>query len=160
LSAGGSDCSVLSYGPPYFRILICVVNDGGYGSEFHKLRADGIDDSLAVFGRPAFERIARGFDLRGNEIRDVSVIPKLFADFVAQGESEIWNIQIADKVLAPMIRQTIKRGHGNMRAFRAVVGLVGTGGACLVCSWPIAAGRPPSGFGSLWTMLAHPRNSA
>jgi hypothetical protein len=30
----------------------------------HKLRADGIDDSLAVFGRPALENIARGFGLR------------------------------------------------------------------------------------------------
>ena len=26
-----------------YRILMCVMNDGGYGSEFHKLRADGID---------------------------------------------------------------------------------------------------------------------
>jgi thiamine pyrophosphate-dependent acetolactate synthase large subunit-like protein len=51
-----------------YRILICAMNDGGYGSEFHKLRADGLDDSLAVFGRPALEKIARGFDLRGHEI--------------------------------------------------------------------------------------------
>jgi acetolactate synthase-1/2/3 large subunit len=43
-----------------------------------------------------------------------SAISKLFADFTAQGESEIWNIQISDKVTAPVIRQTIKRGHGNM----------------------------------------------
>src|SRR5438094_815734 len=98
-----------------FRILICAMNDGGYGSEFHKLRADGVDDSLAVFGRPALEKIARGFDLRGHEIRDVSVIPKLFADFAAQGESEMWNIQISDQVTAPVIRQPIKRGHGNRR---------------------------------------------
>jgi thiamine pyrophosphate-dependent acetolactate synthase large subunit-like protein len=97
-----------------YRILICAMNDGGYGSEFHKLRADGLDDSLAVFGRPPLENIAKGFGLRGNEIRDVSVIPKLFADFTAQGESEIWNIQISDQVTAPVIRQTIKRGHGNM----------------------------------------------
>jgi acetolactate synthase I/II/III large subunit len=97
-----------------FRILICAMNDGGYGSEFHKLRADGIDDSLALFGRPPLENIARGFGLRGHEIRDVSVIPKLFADFTAQGESEIWNIQISDQVTAPVIRQTIKRGHGVM----------------------------------------------
>ena len=96
------------------RMLICVMNDGGYGSEFHKLRADGIDDSLAIFGRPAFENIARGFGLRGAEIRDISAIPKLFADFCAQGESEVWNIQISDKVTAPAIRQTIKRGHGKM----------------------------------------------
>jgi thiamine pyrophosphate-dependent acetolactate synthase large subunit-like protein len=97
-----------------YRVLLCIMNDGGYGSEFHKLRADKIDDSLAIFGRPKFEKIAQGFDLRGNEIRDVSVIPKLFADFEAQGESELWNIQISDKVTAPVIRQTIKRGHGNM----------------------------------------------
>ena len=97
-----------------YRILICVMNDGGYGSEFHKLRADGIDDSLALFGRPALEKIAHGFGLRGHEVRDVSLIPKLFADFVAQGETEVWNIQISDKVTAPVIRQTIKRGHGNM----------------------------------------------
>ena len=68
----------------------------------------------ALFGRPALENIARGFGLRGHEIRDVSVIPKMFADFVAQGDSEIWNIQISDQVTAPVIRQTIKRGHGNM----------------------------------------------
>ena len=30
------------------------------------------------------------------EIREVSVIPKPFADFVAQDESEIGNIQISD----------------------------------------------------------------
>ena len=95
-------------------MLICAMNDGGYGSEFHKLRADGLDDGLAMFGRSAFENIARGFGLRGHEIRDVSVIPKLFADFAAQGESEMWNIQISDEVTAPVIRQTIKRGHGNM----------------------------------------------
>ena len=67
-----------------------------------------------MFGRPAFEKIARGFDLRGHEICDVSVIPKLFADFTAQGETETWNIQISYDVMAPIMRQTVKRGHGKM----------------------------------------------
>ena len=44
----------------------------------------------------------------------MSVIPKLFADFTAQGETEIWNIQITDQVTAPIMRQTMKRGHGKM----------------------------------------------
>lgn len=96
------------------RMLICVMNDAGYGSEFHKLRADGVDDSQAIFGRPKFEEIARGFGLRGREIRDVSNIGKYFAEFEAQGESEVWNIQISDKVTAPIMRQTIQRGHGKM----------------------------------------------
>src|SRR5262249_47602102 len=97
-----------------YRILMCVMNDGGYGSEFHKLRADGVTDKWALFGRPAFEDNARGFGLRGIDILDVSVIPKLFADFFKEGESEILNIQISDQASAPVIRQTIKRGHGNM----------------------------------------------
>jgi acetolactate synthase I/II/III large subunit len=71
--------------------------------------ADGPRNSGGSAGR-----LARGFGLRGHEIRDVSVVPKLFADFAAQGKSETWNIQISDKVTAPAIRQTIKRGHGNM----------------------------------------------
>ena len=37
-------------------------------------------------------------------------IPTLFDDFVAQGESEIWNIQISDQVAAPAIRRTINAG--------------------------------------------------
>src|SRR3954466_14296228 len=35
-----------------YRILICAMNDGGYGSEFHKLRAAGLDANLGGFGRP------------------------------------------------------------------------------------------------------------
>jgi|GEM_PF-4587338 len=59
------------------------MNGGGYGSEFDKLRADGIDDHLTVFRRPPLEAIACGFGLRSQDIRDVSIIPKLFADFAA-----------------------------------------------------------------------------
>ncbi len=51
---------------------------------------------------------------RNRRAPDVAVIPKLFADFTAQGESEIWNIQISAQVIAPLMRQTVKRGHGVM----------------------------------------------
>lgn len=96
------------------RVLICVLNDGAYGAEIHKMRADGIDDSGAIFGRPPFESIARGFGLRGAEVRSLDAISKLFADFERQGETEIWNIQISDQVTAPSMRKTIARGHGVM----------------------------------------------
>jgi hypothetical protein len=64
----------------------------------------------------------------------VSVIPKLFADFCAQGDSEIWNIQISDQVTAPVIRATIKRGHGNMRG--------GAGAKEVVSASALASARP------------------
>lgn len=96
------------------RILICVLNDGAYGSEIHKLRADGVDDSGAIFGRPPFEAIAQGFGLRGAEVRDLSKLPELFEAFERQPLSEVWNIQISDQVTAPSMRKTITRGHGVM----------------------------------------------
>lgn len=97
-----------------FRVLVCVLNDGAYGAEIHKFRADGIDDSGAIFGRPPFESIARGFGLRGAAVRNLDMLPELFAAFETQGEAEIWNIQISDQVTAPSMRKTIQRGHGKM----------------------------------------------
>ena len=79
--------------------------------EFHKLRADGIDDSLRV--RPACVREDRcGFDLRATRLRCVG-IPKLLPTRRARRQRNMEHSD-SDKVLAPMIRQTIKRGHGNM----------------------------------------------
>jgi acetolactate synthase-1/2/3 large subunit len=40
------------------KLLICVLNDGAYGAEIHKLRADGVDDSGAIFGRTDLAAIA------------------------------------------------------------------------------------------------------
>jgi acetolactate synthase-1/2/3 large subunit len=44
-----------------FRILICAMNDGGYGSEFHKLRADGLDDHQTHGLQPNPESPGKGF---------------------------------------------------------------------------------------------------
>ncbi len=96
------------------RVLVCVLNDGAYGAEIHKFRAEGLDDSGAIFGRPPFESIARGFGLRGAEVRDVAALPELFAAFERQGDSEVWNIQISDQVTAPSMRKTMAKGHGVM----------------------------------------------
>lgn len=96
------------------RVLICVMNDGAYGSEIHKLRADGLDDQLAVFGRTSFEDIARGFGLRGANVTDPAQLPALFAAFDTQDQAEVWNLQISDVVTAPTMRKIIQRGHGVM----------------------------------------------
>ena len=92
------------------RKLISEDNVDVITDNIAEVRANSVVDANGVERKVD----ARGFGLRGHEIRDVSVIPKLFADFAAQGESELWNIQISDQVTAPVIRQTIKRGHGNM----------------------------------------------
>ncbi|MFL5088475.1 MAG: thiamine pyrophosphate-binding protein, partial [Xanthobacteraceae bacterium] len=40
------------------KLLFCILNDGAYGSEIHKLRADGVDASGAIFGRTDLAAIA------------------------------------------------------------------------------------------------------
>ncbi len=96
------------------KLLFCIFNDGAYGAEIHKLRADGVDDSGAVFGRTDLAAIATGFGLRGATITDVGQIEPLFDAFAAQDKAEVWNIHISDKVVAPQTRRTVARGHGRM----------------------------------------------
>ena len=96
------------------KLLICVLNDGAYGSEVHKLRADGIDDSGSVFGRTDLAAIAKGFGLRGTTVTDVSQFKPLFDAYQAQDKAEIWNIHVSDQVVSPSTRRTVGRGHGKM----------------------------------------------
>jgi thiamine pyrophosphate-dependent acetolactate synthase large subunit-like protein len=91
------------------RMLICVLNDGAYGAEVHKLRQDGLDDSAAIFGRTDFGAIARGFGLRGTSIGDLSRFSSLMEDFDVQDTAEIWNIPISDQVTSPTMRRLKQR---------------------------------------------------
>jgi acetolactate synthase-1/2/3 large subunit len=96
------------------RLLICVLNDGAYGAEIHKLRQDGLDESGAVFGRTDFGSIARGFGLRGATITDLDALGPLMKSYDAQDTAEIWNIPISDQVTSPSMRRLKAKGHGVM----------------------------------------------
>lgn len=87
------------------NILIIVFNDGAYGSEIHKLRADGLSDSGAVFGRTDFAKIAKGFGAGGQTINDLAELPELIAKFKKEGGAAIWDVPISDKVMSPVIRR-------------------------------------------------------
>jgi acetolactate synthase-1/2/3 large subunit len=96
------------------KLLICVFNDGAYGSEIHKLRADGVDDSGSIFGHTDLAAIAKGFGLRGATVTDVSQFDALYAAYEAQDKAELWNIEISDRVVNPSTRRGVGRGHGKM----------------------------------------------
>jgi hypothetical protein len=66
----------------------------------------------AVFGRPALKNRA-GLRPARPQIRDVW-LSRAVRRLRRAGRSEMWNIQISDQVTAPVMRQTIKRGLGNM----------------------------------------------
>jgi acetolactate synthase I/II/III large subunit len=96
------------------KLLICVLNDGAYGAEIHKLRSDGIDESGAIFGRTDLAAIAKGFGLRGANVNDVAQFKPLFDAYQAQDTAELWNIHVSDRVVSPHTRRGMGRGHGKM----------------------------------------------
>jgi thiamine pyrophosphate-dependent acetolactate synthase large subunit-like protein len=84
------------------KILICILNDGAYGSEIHKLRSEGLDDGGAVFGRPDFAAIARGFGLSGHRIDDLSGLSSLTN---AVNGPTVWDFHVSDKVASPLMQR-------------------------------------------------------
>lgn len=94
------------------NILIIVLNDRAYGSEIHKLRAEGLSDAGAVFGPTDLAAIARGFGIGAQTITDLAALPALIADFAATGGAAVWDVPISDRVFSPVIR----RAHPELAA--------------------------------------------
>jgi thiamine pyrophosphate-dependent acetolactate synthase large subunit-like protein len=88
-----------------FKILICVLNDGAYGSEIHKLRADGLSDDGAVFGRGDLGSIARGFGIDGHVVTELNALSGLLDAFSAGNRAALLDIHISDNVTSPVIRR-------------------------------------------------------
>jgi acetolactate synthase I/II/III large subunit len=89
------------------NILIVVMNDGAYGSEVHKLRAEGLPEDGSVFGYCDFAGIARGFGLAGETFTSLDSLPKRVAEFGRSGGAAVWDFHVSDKVVSP----TIRRAH-------------------------------------------------
>ena len=96
------------------KLLFVIFNDGAYGAEIHKLRADGMDDSGSIFGRTDLAAVANGFGLRGANVTDLSQFRPLFEAYRAQDTAEVWNVHISDQVANPSVRRQVVRGHGKM----------------------------------------------
>jgi len=91
------------------KILIIIFNDGAYGSEIHKLRADGVSEHGAVFGFGNLAAIARGFGLDGHTVTDSAQLAELARSFEQGTGSALWDIRISDQVMAPTMRRQTKR---------------------------------------------------
>jgi thiamine pyrophosphate-dependent acetolactate synthase large subunit-like protein len=90
------------------KIMIVVLNDGAYGSEIHKLRAEGLSDAGAVFGRTDLAGIARGFGMDGARVEVLSTIEQHIETFSHSDRAMLLDIPISDKIMSPVIR----RSHG------------------------------------------------
>ncbi len=80
------------------RLLICAVNDGGYGAEVHKFKAQGYDPDVSKHGRGDIAAIARGFGLRGEKITGLNRFQALFEAHQAAGQAELWDLHVDDNI--------------------------------------------------------------
>jgi len=100
----------------HMNILIVVINDGAYGSEIHKLRAEGLPENGSVFGRPDFASIAKGFGGYGATITDLDDLPVLIEQFAERSDSaaqgtagaglSVIDVHVSDKVVSSVIRRS------------------------------------------------------
>ena len=87
------------------NILIIALNDGAYGSEIHKLRAEGLDDRGAVFGHTDLAAVARGFGLQGLRLDSLEGIEDAIAQFRDAPGAMLLDIPVSDTVASPLIRR-------------------------------------------------------
>jgi len=87
------------------RMLICTVNDGGYGAEVHKFRAQGYDPKESVHGRGDIAAIARGFGLHGEKVTSLGRFQDLFAAHAQSAQSELWDLHVDDTIPSAAYRR-------------------------------------------------------
>lgn len=85
------------------NVAVVVLNDRAYGSEIHKLRADGLSDAGATFGETDFAAIARGFGVAGHRVSDLAALDALVAGW--RGGPVVWDVPISDQVASPVIQR-------------------------------------------------------
>ncbi len=88
------------------KILICVLNDGAYGSEIHKLRSEGLPEDGAAFGRSDLGAVARGFGIGGATVDDLARVPEMVAAFGTSGGAALWDFHVSDRVASPVVRRS------------------------------------------------------
>jgi thiamine pyrophosphate-dependent acetolactate synthase large subunit-like protein len=80
------------------KLLICILNDGGYGAESHKFRAYGINPEHAIHGRGDIAAIARGFGLNAAKVTEMGQLDRLFREHRQAPGSTLWDVHIDDLI--------------------------------------------------------------
>lgn len=87
------------------KLLICILNDGGYGAEIHRLRPKNFHPEHTIFGRPDFASIARAVGLNGVTVDSMGQFARLFAEHAASDRATVWDIRVSDQIPARTFRR-------------------------------------------------------
>ena len=89
-------------------LISCIFNDGGYGSEFHKLRAEGLREDGANFGYSDLFRIAEGFGIKGYRVDNLVQLREALSDLSKAPRAAVIDIRVSPTAMSPVIA----RSHG------------------------------------------------
>jgi thiamine pyrophosphate-dependent acetolactate synthase large subunit-like protein len=89
------------------KMLICILNDGGYGAESHKFRATGGNPGHATHGRGDLASIARGFGLNGAKVTSHGQLDRLFREHEAQDGATLWDVHVDDLIPSRNFRRVL-----------------------------------------------------
>jgi acetolactate synthase I/II/III large subunit len=92
------------------RMLMVIINDGGYGAEFHKFRAHDVDPSGAIHGRGDLAAMARGFGLAGMTVNKNGQLGGLFQEHQGANVASLWDV-IADDLIPSRAYRRIHYGE-------------------------------------------------
>jgi thiamine pyrophosphate-dependent acetolactate synthase large subunit-like protein len=87
------------------RLLMAIINDGGYGAELHKFRAYGVDPHTVIHGRGDLAGVASGFGVRGATVNRMGAMPELFEAHQAANSAGLWDIHTDDTVVSRPYRR-------------------------------------------------------
>ncbi len=87
------------------KLLICILNDGGYGAETHKFRATGGDPGHATHGRGDIAAIARGFGLNAATVTEMGQFDGLFQEHQRTPGATLWDVHTDDLIPSRSFRR-------------------------------------------------------
>jgi acetolactate synthase-1/2/3 large subunit len=87
------------------RMLMAIINDGGYGAEIHKFRATGLDPSLVIHGRGDLAGVSAGFGVKGSTVTSLGAMASMFREHQASNGASLWDIHTDDTVVSRPYRR-------------------------------------------------------
>lgn len=79
-------------------LLICILNDGGFGAEVHKFVSHKKDASQARHGYAPLQEVARAFGLRAETVTSLGQFDALFDAHEKGGGTTLWDVRISDNI--------------------------------------------------------------
>ncbi len=87
------------------NMLISIVNDGGYGAEIHKFRANGLSPETVIHGRGDLAAVATGFGLRSATVSCAGQMSQLFREHQQANSATLWDVRSDDTVVSRPYRR-------------------------------------------------------